>query len=77
MGNKRKTLGIGDSILLFLFAVGAIFVAIDGWLIARVMQIGGTDNLAIQWEFLALGLGMCSLAVVGKLFQFKMSDWKS
>jgi len=57
MGNKRKTPRMVDSILLFLFVLGLSSWAVYGSLIARVMQRGGTGNLAIDGDFLGLGVG--------------------
>ncbi len=68
MGKKRKP-SIVDSILLFLLAVGAILAAVFGFLIALVIQHGGTDNLTVEWAFLFVGVGMCILGGVGKLLQ--------
>ncbi len=57
--------------------LGVIFVEADGWLIAQVMQSGGTDNLVTDGDFLALGVGLCILSGVGKLLQRRLSDCKS
>jgi len=46
IGNKRKTLGILDSILLFLFALGAIFVAMTvDWSLGSCVQTWGRQRV--------------------------------